>query len=205
MIKNTGCRKWVTRNVKFHMQTEYRRWGNVDCRFLEREEFFGELQYLSGKRIGAALYKDGMPVMKIWQRKGIVASLTALAVILFVGYRFLPYGVWAGAREIGRSISYSRRKGFAFEIRGNTYVLREHSHNVGSLTKNDRQIARYAWSYGEGVLIECMQDDNLEISLTFGILFFTLFHANKRGWHTTIFFHDKYAYLADWHGGDEED
>lgn len=197
------------KRVRISMETTYRRRGAVDCRFPDAGAFLGELQYFPRKGVGVALYQDGSPVVKIWQRKEKPPIWDAVSkfCISFTSFSYLspPYGVWAGEREIGKSVSCSWREGFLFEIRGSVYALREHSHNVGSLTKNGRQIARFAWQRNPAVTIDCKgENDELLLILAFAMLFYAVFHANEYGWHTTILFRDKYKELAQWSAEDEE-
>lgn len=180
-----------------------RGWRKYNYRFLGQEEYYGTMHCNPLVREHFTLLEHGEVVLdirqiSIWK----VILLYPLKIMLNLAQYIPQYHVFSQMGEIGKSVVDFSWKAHTFIIRGDTYVLRTHSHNVGSLTKNDRQIARYTWEKDESVEIEYNSESYLRTVLAFSLLFYGLFHGKNPTTHNKFYFNDKYEHLARWESPD---
>lgn len=187
--------------MKLYMvDPEYQR-GKTKVKFGGHESYSGMFRSNSYRYADVVLYKDGAPIITV--RQATTWALFLLAPIRFVDwYDAPPYDVCYKGQKIGKSVFKTDRHSYEFFIKGNTYMLRRHSHDIGSLTKNGRQIARYAWDRKGPVEIECIKDCDFELILAFAIFFCARYYA--RGPFYVFLLCDEYKHLANWHVKDDD-
>lgn len=183
-----------------------RGWRIYGYRFPDRDEYYGTMRCNPFVPEYYTLLEHGEPVLDIRQTSlKQVILLYLFKLFTRYGKCFPRYHVFSSKREIGESAAEFSWMGHTFVIQGDTYVLRQHSHNVGSLTKNGRQIARYRWKLilkpwwdqSELVEIEYLSESDERVVLTFALLFYGFFHVNDNSIYR-VFFRDKDKHLAHW-------
>lgn len=169
------------------------------CSFSGDQSFEGEVIYSPFLRKRVTLLQGGESVLSIRQAN-ILEWLIFAPSKLFLPFPYQRprYHVFTTAGEVGASVVKFQWKDIMFVIQGSTYVLRQHSHNIGSLTKNECQIARYEWRVHEPLSILYASETQLKLILAFALLYYGLCHAENPRWHDTIFFNDEYGHLAHW-------
>lgn len=198
-------RDGVRETMKLHMNIQrYSHLGKKICVFSEYEEYSGVMKSSIFGRNEIWLYNKAIPILGFTQ-----PDIRELA--LYVPLRLLwaegaicspPFHVWDGEREIDGAIGKMRRRSprsITVQVKKNVYVLREHTKNVGSLTRNDCQIARYAtngWDLSS-YQIDFESKEELHYIMAFALLFSLAFHS-KGGKHMRWIFKDEYAELAHW-------
>lgn len=178
----------------------------IKCYFSTSELIEGEVIYRTFLRNRVTLFQEGEPVLDIRQTSILELLIynPIVKILLPFQCRRPLYHVFTSAGEIGASVAKVRSDGMVFDIQGSVYVLRQHSHNVGSLTKNEHQIARYERMRDQSILIEYDSETQPRLVLSFALLFYGLYHArySRWRWHDTVFFHDENESLAHWHPKD---
>lgn len=186
--------------MKVYMEPKHK-FGKTTLDFWGYEDYSGILKSNPFRHVDVALYRGGESIFGMRQTN--LWALVLLFPVHLIGRCDSPsYHVFYKGYDIGSSVWTWNSNQYEFSIKGYTYILRRHSHNIGSLTKSGRQIARYEWSWKNPVEIEFASQHDLEIVLTFGIFFYAVFHAHREMWHDTILFHDKYKHLAHWKSPD---
>lgn len=174
-------------------------------RFLERDEYYGTINCNPLVRNYYTLLKHGEPVLDVRQTSLWKVIMSYPFRVLFDFARYVPqYHVLSQEGEVGKSVVDFSWMAYTFTIQGNTYVLRAHSYNVGSLTENGRQIARYqwkckdkCWERGQSVEIEYTSESHLKIILVFALMFEGFF-CKRKNTHNALFLQDEYEHLAHW-------
>lgn len=182
------------------MEVDHKK-GRKTVGFWGRENYSGTLRCTSLRYVDVALNKEGKTVIVVRQTN--MWALILLLPLKLCGWDEPPsYRVFHQGCEIGCSVLTASSHRYEFQIKGYTYMLYRHSHNVGSLTKNGRQIARYEWNYKGPVEIDYAEEHDLETVLAFAMFFYGAFHARKAGWHDCVLLHDEYEHLAHWKSQD---
>lgn len=173
--------------------------GKYTCWFPDFADYSGKIEYHFFKRSKITLLLGLEPILTFRQTNLLeFIMFLPLKVLLSFPFYIPPYRVFSKTEEIGKAKINFDWQGYTFMIQGSTYVLRQHSDNIGSLTKNNCQIARYKFLDSGQVKIDYASQEDLMFVLLFSLLFFASFHANKKWKHTSIIFDDNYAELARW-------
>ncbi len=187
--------------MKEYMNLEYYGFGKVACSFSEHPTLSGDIVYLSLKGIRVILCRDSVPVLRIGQG-GLWSAIKFLPVKVLLCFpnTIPPYHVYdQHDHEIGKSIHIFNRRTRTFMMQGSTYVLCQHSFNMGSLTKNNAPFARFVLDQKSNqVQIDYAESSAHTIILAFALLFYAVFHANESWRHTSIFFRDNYSEVLEW-------
>lgn len=177
-------------------------------RFPECGKYYGRMNYNPYVREYYTLLEYGEPVLDVRQTSLWKVILLYPLKIWLNSAQYIPqYQVFSQGEEIGRSVVDFSWTAHTFKIHEDTYVLRVHSHNVGSLTQNDRQIARYQWKREhklletvESVEIEYVSETHTRVVLAFSLLFEGLFCKGRT--RNMVFQQDEYEHLAHWKSQD---
>lgn len=180
------------------------------CIFPEYEEYSGVMKSSTFGRNEIWLYNKAVPILGFTQPDIRRLALHVPLRLLCAGEGAIcspPFHVSDGEREIGSAIGKMRRRrprSITVQVKKNVYVLREHTQNVGSLTRNECQIARYAtdgWDESS-YQIDFESKEELHYIMAFALLFSLAFHG-RRGKHMRWVFQDEYAELARWRALEE--